>query len=140
MCCHRAHKPVQTHKSHKWNENKPSAKADARKTAGVRTCSCYKGPRTTYPREPRPQLKIHDIVCIQLLQALVEIVLEHRGIANQSRSGSKSLFKPLPDDILAGVPSLWVCSEQGEIPHQTGQMPATEGGRERETKVNTNKL
>ena len=77
----------------------------------------------TNPRETAPELQIHDVVQVELGEALVEILLQHRSVCDEPSSRDENFLKPLPHDILAWVLTIWIHSDQCEMLHQTENTP-----------------
>lgn len=64
------------------------------------------------------KFKIHNIVHVELAEALVEIVFEHRSISNQTIRCLEGLFKYTPHRSLSGVHCLWILiSEERQVAH-----------------------
>lgn len=73
----------------------------------------------TNPGLSNPQLQVHDVVIIELLQTLVDVVLKDRCVCDQPRESYKDLLEPLPGCILCGKSCFRVIREKRKILHQT---------------------
>lgn len=71
----------------------------------------------TNPGEAAPQLKVHDVVLVELLQAFVEVVLQDGGVGDETCSRDEGLLKLLPHHVLVWIFSIWILSEQSEVLH-----------------------
>lgn len=64
------------------------------------------------------KFKIHNVVHVELAEALVEIVFEHRSISDQTIRCLEGLFKYTPHHSLSGVHCLWILiSEERQVAH-----------------------
>lgn len=64
------------------------------------------------------QFQVHHIIHVKLVETLVVIVSEYRGISDQTPPSEEDLFKPIPYGILTGVCCLWILvSEECEFTH-----------------------
>lgn len=68
--------------------------------------------------EQSPQLQVHDVVQVELSEAPVVVLSEHRSICDQTDDGEEGLFEPVPDHVLVGVRHIWILSgEDRQVGH-----------------------
>ena len=92
-------------------------KSNSAKKAGLKVAVT-----SPYLRKQSAHLHIHDVVPVELGQALEVIVSEDRGVGHQAPGCCEGQLKPLPHSILVWVHHLWVLpGPQGHVGYDAGR-------------------
>lgn len=70
----------------------------------------------SYLWEESAQLQVHDVIQVELSEALVVIVPEDRRVSDQPPDGQEGLLKAAPHHVLTGIRHLWILlSEERQV-------------------------
>lgn len=64
--------------------------------------------------QPGSDLQEKHVVLVEFLQALEDVVFEHRCVSDKTEHGEEDVLKLRPDSILVGVDTVGVLGHHGE--------------------------